>query len=131
MTIPNLTIIGDKINPGFKSTKALLDAEDMAGIQALAAKQVEAGAAYLDVGIGPRGKSDPEILVKVIAAIQDAVDVPLCFDYPDADIQETCLRSCDEQKARGQMPMINSIAETRCGACASFTHRPRTEALAA
>jgi cobalamin-dependent methionine synthase I len=113
MTIPNLTIIGDKINPGFKSTKALLDAEDMAGIQALAAKQVEAGAAYLDVGIGPRGKSDPEILVKVIAAIQDAVDVPLCFDYTDAEILETCLKCYDESKAQGQMPMINSIAETR------------------
>ena len=94
-------------------------------------RQVEAGAAYLDVGVGPRGKTDPEFLVKVIAAIQDAVDVPLCFDYPDADIQETRLRSYDEQEVRGQMPMINSMASTRCGACASFTHRPRTEAPAA
>lgn len=113
MTIPNLTIIGDKINPGFKSTKLLVDAEDIAGLQALALKQVEAGAAYLDFTIGPRAKSDPAFLTKVIAAVQDAVDVPLCFDYPDAEIQETCLNCYDEDKAQGQMPMINSIAETR------------------
>ena len=113
MTIPNLSIIGDKINPGFKSTKALLDAEDMAGIQALAVKQVEAGADYLDFTIGPRAKSDPQFLIKVIAAVQDAVDVPLCFDYPDSEIQETCLKCYDESKARGRKPMVNSIAETR------------------
>ena len=43
MTNPHgfdITVIGDRINPGFKSTKALLDNEDLAGIQALA---VQAG----------------------------------------------------------------------------------------
>ena len=45
-------MIGDRINPGFKSTKALLDAEDLAGVQALAVKQVDAGASALDVTIG-------------------------------------------------------------------------------
>lgn len=113
MTIPNLTIISDKINPGFKSTKALVDTEDLAGLQALAVKQVEAGAAYLDFTIGSRAKSDPEFLTKVIGAVQEAVDVPLCFDYPDAEIQRTCLKCYDESKAQGRLPMINSIAETR------------------
>ncbi len=62
------TIIGDRINPGFRSTKALLDTGDMAGVQALAKRQVDAGAAALDFTIGPRGKDDPQFLVEVIHA---------------------------------------------------------------
>jgi 5-methyltetrahydrofolate--homocysteine methyltransferase len=107
------TIIGDRINPGFKSTKALLDAGDMAGVQALALRQVESGAAALDLTIGARAKAEPEFLAEVIRAIQAAVNVPICFDYPEPGIQEVCLRAYDPAKALGRKPIINSIAETR------------------
>lgn len=107
------TIIGDRINPGFKSTKALLDAGDMAGIQALAARQVDAGAAALDFTIGPRAKDDPQFLVEVIRAVQAAVSAPICFDYPEPAVQEVCLKAYDAERARGEKPIINSIAETR------------------
>ncbi|MCZ7564481.1 MAG: dihydropteroate synthase [Burkholderiales bacterium] len=110
---PALAVIGDRINPGFKSTRALLDANDLEGIQALAVRQVEAGAAALDVTIGPRAGEDPAFLVAVIRAIQAAVDVPLCFDYPDAAIQRVCLEAYDEARARGRKPIVNSLAETR------------------
>ena len=70
-------MIGDRINPGFKSTKLLLDNEDLPGIQALAVRQFEAGASALDVTIGPREATDPEFLAKVVRAIQAAVSVPL------------------------------------------------------
>lgn len=110
---PVLAVIGDRINPGFKSTRALLDANDLEGIQALAVRQVEAGAAALDVTIGPRAGEDPAFLVAVIRAIQAAVDVPLCFDYPDAAIQRVCLEAYDEARARGRKPIVNSLAETR------------------
>jgi 5-methyltetrahydrofolate--homocysteine methyltransferase len=86
-------MIGDRINPGFKSTKALLDAEDLAGVQALAVKQVDAGASALDVTIGPRGSNDFEFLAKVVRAIQEAVPVSLCFDSPSAQVQETCFKA--------------------------------------
>jgi 5-methyltetrahydrofolate--homocysteine methyltransferase len=108
-----LSIIGDRINPGFKSTKALLDADDMAGMQALAIRQVESGASSLDFTIGPRAKEDPQFLVKVIRAVQEAVTVPLCFDYPEPAIQEVCLKAYDPSKAKGAKPIINSMAETR------------------
>lgn len=107
------TIIGDRINPGFKSTKALLDAGDMAGVQALAKRQVDAGAAALDFTIGPRAKDDPQFLVEVIRAVQTAVTVPLCFDYPEPAVQEVCLKAYDADRARGAKPIINSMAETR------------------
>jgi len=111
--IPELIIIGDRINPGFKSTKSLIDHEDIAGLQALAVRQARAGAHYLDVTIGQRGGEDPQFLTKVIKALQDAVQVPLCFDYPNLAIQETCLKAYDPAKARGRKPLVNSLAETR------------------
>jgi 5-methyltetrahydrofolate--homocysteine methyltransferase len=104
-------MIGDRINPGFKSTKALLDAEDLAGVQALAVKQVEAGASALDVTIGPRGSTDFEYLAKVVRAIQEAVPVSLCFDSPSAQVQEVCFKAYD--RARGGPALINSITEQR------------------
>ena len=113
MTIPNLTIIGDRINPGFKATKKLVEEEDLAGIQALAKRQVDEGAAILDVTIGPRGYEDPAFLTEVIKAIQAVTDVPLCFDYPKKEVQEVCLKAYDPAKAQGRPPLVNSIAETR------------------
>ena len=107
------TIIGDRINPGFRSTKALLDAGDMAGVQALAKRQVHAGAAALDFTIGPRATDDPQFLVEVIRAVQAAVTVPICFDYPEYAVQEVCLKAYDADRARGAKPIINSMAETR------------------
>ena len=107
------SIIGDRINPGFKSTKALLDAGDIAGVQALAKRQVDAGAAALDFTIGPRAKDDPQFLVEVIRAVQAAVTVPICFDYPEPAVQEVCLMAYDADQARGAKPIINSMAETR------------------
>ena len=109
----DLRIIGDRINPGFKSTKALLDAGDLAGIQALALRQVEAGAMALDFTIGARARDDPQFLAEVIRAVQAAVDVPLCFDYPEPALQEVCLKTYDPAKALGRKPIINSVAETR------------------
>jgi cobalamin-dependent methionine synthase I len=110
---PLFTIIGDRINPGFKSTKALLEAGDMAGIQALAKRQVDAGAAALDFTIGSRAKDDSGFLVEVIRAVQAAVAAPICFDYPEPAVQEVCLKTYDPEKAGGAKPIINSMAETR------------------
>lgn len=113
MTIPALTIIGDRINPGFKATKTLVEAEDIQGIQYLAKRQVDEGAAILDVTIGSRGYQDEKFLTEIIQAIQSVVKVPLCFDYPKLEVQEVCLKAYDRNKAGGQAPLINSIAETR------------------
>ena len=113
MAIPGVSIIGDRINPGFKTTKALVEAEDIAGLQALAVRQVQAGAWCLDVTVGSRGYQDSLFLTEVIKALQAAVDVPLCFDYPSAAVQEVCLKAYDPSKAQGRRPVVNSIAETR------------------
>lgn len=108
-----LNILGERINPGFKSTRALFDNEDFAGIQALAVKQVEAGAFALNVNVGSRALNDPQFMAEVVRAIQAVVSVPLSFDFPSADVQEVCLKTYDQEKAGGKLPIINSIAETR------------------
>jgi len=114
MAIPGVIVIGDRINPeGFKKTRALLEAEDFAGLQELAVRQVQSGAQYLDMTIGPRGYKDAAFLTAVIRALQAAVDVPLCFDYPSAPVQEICLQAYDPAKAHGRRPLVNSLAETR------------------
>lgn len=108
-----LNIIGERINPGFKSTRALFDNEDIPGIQALAVKQAEAGAAYLNVNIGARALTDVDFMARVIRAIQEVVTVPLSFDFPSKAVQEVCLATYDPARAGGRLPIVNSITEHR------------------
>ena len=86
MPFADLTIIGERINPGFASSKALLEKQDIAGIQKLAVSQVQKGARFLTLNIGEQATSDSRFLVDVIRAIQAVVDVPISFDYPHASV---------------------------------------------
>jgi len=98
-----IRIIGERINPGFKSTKALFDNQDIAGIQALAVKQAEAGASWLNVNIGAQALTDPGWMATVIRAIQQVTTVPISFDFPSKRVQEVCLESYDATKAGGEL----------------------------
>ena len=109
----DIKIIGERINPGFKSTKALFDDSNIAGIQALAVRQAEAGAAYLNVNIGARALTDAGFMAEVIRAIQDVSAVPLSFDFPSKKVQEICLSCYDVNKPAGRLPIVNSITEHR------------------
>lgn len=109
----NINIIGERINPGFKSTRALFDNQDLAGIQALAIKQAEAGARYQNVNIGAQALTDPQWMARVIEAIQEVVTTPLSFDFPSRKVQEICLSCYDPAKANGELPIVNSITEHR------------------
>ncbi|MCX6876751.1 MAG: dihydropteroate synthase [Verrucomicrobia bacterium] len=113
MSIPNLTLIGERINPGFASSKALLNSENLPGLQALAVDQVTKGAHFLTINVGDKATSNPAFLVKLIEALQAVVDVPLAFDYPSRPVQEICLRTYDPAKACGRKPIVNSISELR------------------
>lgn len=113
MTELDLTVIGDRINPGFKSTRAMIEANDLGALQALAVRQRDAGATYLDLTLGPRAREDTPFLIEVIKAVQDAVATPLCFDDPSLAVQTVCLQTYDQDRAGGERAMVNSIAETR------------------
>lgn len=124
MTAFDITIIGERINPGFKSTKALFDNSDLAGIQALAVKQAEAGASYLNVNIGARALTDPAFLTEAIQAIQAVVMLPLSFDVPSVQAHELCLQTYDAARAGGALPIVNSITEHRWDAMSLYRQRP-------
>ncbi len=109
----NIGIIGERINPGFKSTSTLFENQDLPGIQALAVKQAEAGARYQNVNIGAQALTDPDWMARVIEAIQEVVTTPLSFDFPSLEVQEICLASYDPAKANGELPIVNSITEHR------------------
>ena len=109
----DLRIIGERINPGFRSTRALFETEDLAGIQALAIRQADSGASFLNVNVGARALTDSEFMARVIRAIQEAVATPLSFDFPSAQVQEICLKAYDRGKSNGAAPIVNSITEHR------------------
>lgn len=113
MSIPGLTIIGERINPGFRSTQALFESEDFAGLQRLAVRQAQAGASCLNVNAGTKAINDPKFMVEVVRSIQAVVDLPLSLDCPDFDVMETVLKAYDADKAGGRKPIINSISESR------------------
>lgn len=113
MTIENLTIIGERINPGFASVRALFENGDIAGIQEVAEKQVNRGAGALDVNLGDKALEDPAFTAEVVRAIQEKVSVPLVFDSPSAKVQEIFLKAYDPGPAGGAAPIVNSVSELR------------------
>ena len=76
-------------------------------------RQAEAGARYLNVNIGARALTDAGFMVECIKAIQEVSDLPLSFDFPSLAVQRVCMEAYDLDKARGRLPVINSITEHR------------------
>ena len=113
MTIADLTIIGERINPGFRVSKELLDNENISELAKLAVSQVEKGAGFLTINVGENPMERTGFLRDLTQAVQAAVDVPLSFDSPDPAVQEICLKVYDPERARGQKPIVNSINEQR------------------
>jgi len=106
----NLKIIAEKINDSVPSTHKLFEADDFDGLVNLAKAQADQGAAYIDVNVGPRS---PELMARLVTAIQDVVSLPLCIDSPDLDLQKAGLTAYKPAKAGGEMPLVNSISELR------------------
>jgi 5-methyltetrahydrofolate--homocysteine methyltransferase len=119
-----IRIIGERINPGFKSSKALFDNSDLPGIQELAVRQARAGASWLNVNIGARALTDSAFLTDVIQAIQAVIALPLSFDVPGVQAHEHCLRVYDPARAGGELPILNSITEHRWEAMDLYRQRP-------
>lgn len=110
MAIKGLTIIGESINDSVPSTHKLFEANDMAGLKALAKSQDEGGAAFIDVNVGPRS---PEFLAEMVRQVQALTNKPLSIDTPDPAMAEAGLKAYDARRAGGKMPVLNSISPLR------------------
>lgn len=109
MAIPNLTLIGESINDSVPSTHTLFEANDLAGIVALAKTQDDLGAAYIDVNVGPHPAA---FMAELVRAIQGVTAKPLSIDSPDPALAEAGLIAYDSTRGT---PILNSISPLRMG----------------
>jgi 5-methyltetrahydrofolate corrinoid/iron sulfur protein methyltransferase len=97
-------LIGENIHIIAPRVKDAIERRDKAAIQDLARRQVEAGAAVLDLNIGPQRKLGHEVMPWIVETVQEAVDVPLSLDTTNLAAMEAGLRVCKRQA------MLNSAS---------------------
>ena len=77
--------IAESINiMGTRSGTAMKE-RNPAPVQEMAKEEAAAGAAYLDLNIGPARKDGTELMPWVVETVQDTVDTPLCLDSTNTD----------------------------------------------
>lgn len=72
--------IGERINVTSKSLGEAMKKRDAKTILEMARKQMEAGADYLDINIGPAPKEGPELMKWLVEAVQKELEIPLSLD---------------------------------------------------
>jgi 5-methyltetrahydrofolate--homocysteine methyltransferase len=112
-----LHIIGELMNNSYaRARKAFLE-RDPRGYQELAKLQAELGASYLTLNldgtqqIQVRRQEMLDFLPDVIAAIQEATDIPIAFDNPSVEYHKVALKHYDRKKSAA--PILNSLAASR------------------
>jgi len=97
-------IIGEKINPtGIKKLGQALVDQNFEYVKQLALRQVAWGADVLDVNVGHPQIDEAAVMPKVVAAIMEVVDIPLCIDSNEPKILEAGL------KVAPGKPLVNSV----------------------
>ena len=89
-----MLIIGENIHIIAPPVKAAIEARDAKTIQAMALRQVEAGAAILDLNIGPQKKLGHEVMPWMVETVQAVTDAPLSLDTTNLAAMEAGLRKC-------------------------------------
>jgi cobalamin-dependent methionine synthase I len=99
-----MRIIGEKINGTRQHVAQAIEERNAAFIQDLAIRQVEAGAAWLDVNAGTHRGREPDDLIWLVETIQPDVEVPLCLDSANPQALAAAIQVVE------RTPMINSIS---------------------
>lgn len=102
-----MILIAESINIMSRSIGPALRNRDPKPIQDLAKAQVEAGADYLDLNIGPARKAGDELMAWVVNTVQEITEAPLSLDTTNPVAMEAGLKVC-KNKA-----LINSISPAR------------------
>jgi cobalamin-dependent methionine synthase I len=97
-------ILGENIHVIAKAVSDAVKARDSKLIQDLAKVQVEAGADYLDLNLGPLTRNPEETIQWVVNTVQEAVDIPLSLDTLNPVAMEAGLPLCRKR------PLINSAS---------------------
>jgi 5-methyltetrahydrofolate corrinoid/iron sulfur protein methyltransferase len=81
-------VIGERINGMFKDVKAAIQTKDAAAIQALAKREVAAGATALDVNVGPAVADSKGAMLWLVETIRAVTDAPLAIDTAKWDVMQ-------------------------------------------
>ena len=99
-----MLIVGECIHIISPKVKDAIANRDAKAIQELALAQVEKGAQFLDLNIGPQKKTGPEVMTWMVNTVQEVVDFSLSFDTTNLAAIETGLKLAKRQA------MINSTS---------------------
>ena len=107
-------VIGERINPtGKKRFQQALRENDIDYIVARGIDQQDAGADLLDVNVGLPGINEPEMMTRVVKALQAVVDLPLQIDSSDPAAIEAGLRAVNGKaivnSVNGKAEVLRSI----------------------
>lgn len=98
-----MLIVGELINSSRKNIQPAVESRDAAFIADVAMKQVEAGAAFVDVNAGTFVDAEPELLTWLVTTVQSATGAPCSIDSANPAAVEAAL-AVHKGKA-----MVNSI----------------------
>lgn len=99
-----MIVVGERINSSRRRIARALEKRDADWIAREARKQVDAGAAYIDVNAGTSVAKEVENLVWLAEVVSGAVETPLCVDSANPAALDAAL----PVNKHGR-PMINSI----------------------
>jgi 5-methyltetrahydrofolate corrinoid/iron sulfur protein methyltransferase len=98
--------IGERIHCISPAIRAAMDAKDPEPILKRAREQLDAGAVYLDVNIGPAEKTGEELMKWAVTLLQENLDnVPLCLDTVNQKAIEAGISVYNRTKGK---PIVNS-----------------------
>ncbi|MDR1253201.1 MAG: dihydropteroate synthase [Treponema sp.] len=98
--------IGERIHCISPVIRAAMEARDPAPILKRAKEQLEAGAVYLDLNIGPAEKDGPDLMKWAVKLLQEHFDnVPLCLDTANKQAIEAGISVYNRAKGK---PIVNS-----------------------
>ena len=99
-------VIGERIHCISPSIRQAMETMTPEPILKRAKEQLDAGATYLDVNIGPAEKNGPELMQWAVKLLQENFDnVPLCLDTANQKAIEAGIQVYNRDKGK---PIVNS-----------------------
>jgi cobalamin-dependent methionine synthase I len=99
-----MIVIGEKINGTRKKVKEAIADRDGDFIKALAKRQTDAGADFLDVNAGTAPDREPEDIIWLINLVQEITEIPICIDSANPKAIEAGIGVVKKP------PMLNSLS---------------------
>ena len=101
-----IATIAESINIMSKTIGPAMKEKNAKPIQEMAVAEAAAGAAFLDVNIGPARKGGAEMMEWLVKTIHEVVDLPLSLDTTNIEAMEAGLKA----HKKGGRPLVNSVS---------------------